>query len=445
MSEKIFPDTLLTTAGRQMIVDSQGGSTLTFTRVALGDGVLAQGQDQSALTAIISEKLSANISSYTDNEDGTFSLIFSVNNSTLDVGFMHREIGIMAKVDDGEEQLYAYTNAGTAATFLYDKTTPIQERVVRIDFVVGSAENLSVEIDGSVVYPTRGEVQQMIGAHDSSAASHADLLHLRKPSTEYAVGDIAYSALLPSWAYLECTVGGTTDSGDLPVPSSVSEFSTFTDGTVTWKIQRVTGKLPLSGGTMSGKIATNQRISMTQASNNDSIVIVGGASYLNGAHVALFGNNRSDLGADRKGSFALGAVDTSQNLIELIGKSNKSLTWDGVEVKQLSFPSDTQINIHDYFTWTNPVTTPYDLWRASGYVAPSNGYFSVKAHVANGVQWGAIYISSSGGIYQSDTTFVANVTIASTIPVRKGQVLGCDLTNTDSNTMLFIPCVGEVM
>jgi hypothetical protein len=59
-----------------MIVDSQGGSTLTFTRVALGDGVLAQGQDQSALTAIISEKLSANISSYTDNEDGTFSLIF---------------------------------------------------------------------------------------------------------------------------------------------------------------------------------------------------------------------------------------------------------------------------------------------------------------------------------------------------------------------------------
>ena len=173
MSEKIFPDTLLTTAGRQMIVDSQGGSTLTFTRVALGDGVLAQGQDQSALTAIISEKLSANISSYTDNEDGTFSLVFSVNNSTLDVGFMHREIGIMAKVDDGEEQLYAYTNAGNAATFLYDKTTPIQERVVRIDFVVGSAENLSVEIDGSVVYPTRGEVQQMINAHDSSAASHA--------------------------------------------------------------------------------------------------------------------------------------------------------------------------------------------------------------------------------------------------------------------------------
>jgi len=228
-----------------MIVDSQGGSTLTFTRVALGDGVLAQGQDQSALTAIISEKLSANISSYTDNEDGTFSLVFSVNNSTLDVGFMHREIGIMAKVDDGEEQLYAYTNAGTAATFLYDKTTPIQERVVRIDFVVGSAENLSVEIDGSVVYPTRGEVQQMIGAHNTGSDSHADLLHLRKPSTVYAVGDIAYSPQLPSWARLECVKAGTTNTGDLPITSVSAGGVLLSDGSVLWIIDDVRDCTPV--------------------------------------------------------------------------------------------------------------------------------------------------------------------------------------------------------
>ena len=64
-------------------------------------------------------------------------------------------------------------------------------------------------------------------------------LNLRKPSTEYADGDIAYSALLPSWAYLECTVGGTTDSGNLPVPSSVSANDTFTDGTVEWTVKKV--------------------------------------------------------------------------------------------------------------------------------------------------------------------------------------------------------------
>ena len=322
--------------------------------------------------------------------------------------------------------------------------------------VVGAGASLIINDGETQLAEYSGDEQKIVdigttavatelSTHKASTMAHADLLHLRKPETAYAVGDIAYSALLPSWAYLECTVGGTTGSGNLPVPSSVSEFSTFTDGTVTWKIQRVSGKLPLSGGTMTGKIATNQRISMTQASNDDAILIVGGNAYLNGAHVALFGNNRSDAGADRKGSFALGAVDTSQNLIELIGKSNKSLTWDGVEVKQLSFPSDTQINIHDYFTWTNPVTTPCDLWRASNYTVPSNGYFMVMAHVKASVQWGAVFISSSNGIRQSDTTFVANVNIAATIPVRKGQVIGCDLTNADSNTMLFIPCVGEVM
>ena len=64
-------------------------------------------------------------------------------------------------------------------------------------------------------------------------------LNLRKPSTVYAVGDIAYSALLPSWAYIECTVGGTTSDGDLPVPSSVVANDTFTDGTVTWAIRKI--------------------------------------------------------------------------------------------------------------------------------------------------------------------------------------------------------------
>lgn len=257
MSEKIFPDTLLTTAGRQMIVDSQGGSTLTFTRVALGDGVLAQGQDQSALTAIISEKLSANISSYTDNEDGTFSLIFSVNNSTLDVGFMHREIGIMAKVDDGEEQLYAYTNAGTAATFLYDKTTPIQERVVRIDFVVGSAENLSVEIDGSVVYPTRGEVQQMIGAHDASAASHPLTIN----DTVVPVSDSAPMAtILNNIATMLKNISGETGWKSVPAKSLaalVSALSTgitvAADGTFSNPTLGITGLMAQNGYICFGK------------------------------------------------------------------------------------------------------------------------------------------------------------------------------------------------
>lgn len=51
--------------------------------------------------------------------------------------------------------------------------------------------------------------------------------------TSYAIGDIAETSLLPSWAYLECTTAGTTASAE-PTISSVTVGSSITDGTVTW-------------------------------------------------------------------------------------------------------------------------------------------------------------------------------------------------------------------
>lgn len=53
-------------------------------------------------------------------------------------------------------------------------------------------------------------------------------------STAYAVGDIAYSTSLPSYAYLECTVAGTTAAAE---PTWPAVGSTVTDGTVTWAVR----------------------------------------------------------------------------------------------------------------------------------------------------------------------------------------------------------------
>lgn len=168
----MFPDTIVTNAGKKMIVQSQNGSTLTITRVALGDGVLGNNEDQQELTAIKSEKLSADISQFEDLGNGQFTLTFTIDNSTIEKGFWHREIGIMAKVDDSDEQLYAYTNAGSAASFLYDKSTPIQARTVKIDIVIGSAENVNVTIDKSVVYTTHKDLEE----HNSDTDAHAALV-----------------------------------------------------------------------------------------------------------------------------------------------------------------------------------------------------------------------------------------------------------------------------
>lgn len=62
---------------------------------------------------------------------------------------------------------------------------------------------------------------------------------IRKASTSYSLGDIAYDTSLPSWARIECTVAGTTSNGSFPTPITVSVGDTVVDGTVTWTIKRL--------------------------------------------------------------------------------------------------------------------------------------------------------------------------------------------------------------
>ena len=62
---------------------------------------------------------------------------------------------------------------------------------------------------------------------------------VRKESTTYAVGDIAYSPLLPSWAYLECVTAGTTAAADLVISGTPGVGDSITDGTVVWTVKKV--------------------------------------------------------------------------------------------------------------------------------------------------------------------------------------------------------------
>lgn len=60
----------------------------------------------------------------------------------------------------------------------------------------------------------------------------------RKSSTAYSVGNIAYLAELPTGFYLECNTPGTTSSGEITLPDSYSDRTSFMDGTVGWTIKR---------------------------------------------------------------------------------------------------------------------------------------------------------------------------------------------------------------
>ena len=164
-----FSKTIVTDVGREMIAKSQNGQTLTFTRVALGDG-LNGNDDVTKYTSVKNERLSLPIAKCTNLGNGQFEIQFRVRNTQVETGFWHREIGIMAKIDNGEEQLYGYTSAGNNASYIYDKTTPIEERIVNVDFVVGNAENVTVQINGSLVFATLADMDD----HNADPDAHND-------------------------------------------------------------------------------------------------------------------------------------------------------------------------------------------------------------------------------------------------------------------------------
>lgn len=154
----------LTNIGRDMLTQGRAGHVLTFTKVAIGEGT-ATGTAVDSLTALKSHKLYLPIAKNETVHAGQMRLQFRVNNKVVTTGFYFREIGLYAKVDNGAEQLYAYTTCGDKARMLYDNTYPIQERVINIDTVTDNAVNVKVILDWSIVYATRKDIVDAIKPH----------------------------------------------------------------------------------------------------------------------------------------------------------------------------------------------------------------------------------------------------------------------------------------
>ncbi len=156
-----------------MLTQGRSGHVLTFTKVAIGDGT-ATGTAVDSLTALKSHKLYLPIAKNETVHAGQMRLQFRVNNKVVTTGFYFREIGLYAKVDNGAEQLYAYTTCGDKARIIYDKTYPIQERVINIDTVIDNAVNVKVILDWSIVYATKDIVDAIKPHKELAELDHPD-------------------------------------------------------------------------------------------------------------------------------------------------------------------------------------------------------------------------------------------------------------------------------
>lgn len=148
----VFGPLQLTTQGQSLYTKAQTGTTLTLTRMQIGGGQLAGGQDPTTLTALITPIAYFNINSELVNGT-TVSIRGIFENTNLTSATYVCEIGLFAQDPTAGEILYAYANAGTQG----DTLPPIGDgpisRQFNLNLSVSNATNVTVNIPANTYIP----------------------------------------------------------------------------------------------------------------------------------------------------------------------------------------------------------------------------------------------------------------------------------------------------
>lgn len=170
----IYPNTRLTNYGRELIARSQAtGKKLQYIKLVTGDGQL-DNQNIDTMTSVLAPKLECPFTSGGEFVgDGQFRIEFAVSNSTVNIGFFARELGVYANLEgesDSAAKLIAYSNGGNYASYIPSKETPINSKVFSLDVVIGNSTNVTVKkIDAA--YLTRGALD----SHNRDTSAHTNI------------------------------------------------------------------------------------------------------------------------------------------------------------------------------------------------------------------------------------------------------------------------------
>ena len=146
-----FPKMTLTNAGQALQTKVLAGETLTFTRIALGDGQL-NGQPIAPLTALISQKATVEVDSVRVVNTSTAQVAGFFSNADISTGFWWRETGVFAQDPDVGEILYGYTNAGDAGDYIPTVEDNRVEKYIFCSIAVASATTVDITIPSSDTY-----------------------------------------------------------------------------------------------------------------------------------------------------------------------------------------------------------------------------------------------------------------------------------------------------
>lgn len=229
--------TVLTAKGLALQAKVEAGTVMNITKLKIGDGVLGTGQTVAALSDLVHPIKIIDISALIPLANGTCKIHGIVTNAEIESGFYVRELGVFAQDPDVGEILYAYTADGSP-DFLPPEGGPVavsEELVINLAFSNAASITASIAMDGLV---TVAVMQNAVSVHNADLNAHADLLHIWQSHKTYITGDVCRprSLAYPSWIFLECIQGGTSDVFEPPWPAVGEEV---TDGTVSWRVRDI--------------------------------------------------------------------------------------------------------------------------------------------------------------------------------------------------------------
>ncbi|WP_295163452.1 phage tail-collar fiber domain-containing protein [Selenomonas sp. F0473] len=216
---------ILTKRGRELRAKVESGRCkLSITKMKIGDGGENIGEIEQ-LTDLRSPKLILSITHCAVSEaDANICNVTAIASSeNVDNSFLVTELGLYADDPDIGEILYMVGLDSIPDTIPNKNSSAPVTLTYQMNIVSSNAANITAMIDPAGIVTVK-RMEQKIKEHNEDASAHANLgLHIRKNSTAYAVGDIAYSRALPSWARLECVKAGTTASTDNEIKNIISK------------------------------------------------------------------------------------------------------------------------------------------------------------------------------------------------------------------------------
>ena len=148
-----FKGFILTEKGRELLAKGLAGETITFTKMAIGDGITATSERE--MTALVNQITTLPLLNVDTKGNGTCEINALLTNKSVTTGFYIRELGIFAHGNDNVEILYAYNTSANA-----DYLPPFSaNNVVEIEYVdtiiVDHVANVTAVIDPSITYITK--------------------------------------------------------------------------------------------------------------------------------------------------------------------------------------------------------------------------------------------------------------------------------------------------